>query len=568
MFPIEDGDVERLPVIEVTYSKPWIPSRDRQVYNVTTTPSVPVGSSPSDRVDAPSVPVGSAPSAQVDAPSTQVDAPSVPVGSDPSAQVDSPFVPVDYDPPTQVDAVPPAQVDSTPAVPVNSATSAQVNAVLPVQVDDIPPVHVDNVPPVQLDAVLPVQVDTIPPVQVDSALSAPVDDVPPVQVNAVPPVQVNAVPPVPVDDIPTVHIDSALSVQADTVPSVQVDPVPSVQVPPVQVHSVTYQVDSVPPQVESVLSQVESVQLVQVASAPVTPAQADPVSTPEPVDSVPVKPPAAAKLTQQQGSNPVPSNDIDCSGDLDTSDDGSVGTIPLLLPGIQHRECDDSSSDMSLNNSNYSNWETINDGPTTVAYSNNLVTDSSACSFDRESKIAIKIGYSQSKLPTRTRIPSTEDGTLVPRKIWRTFRKHIPLSLTSTLGLDSTCETTSIQLISIPAEIVFPLCIQPPSTSASDVLIIDKDPPLSIDHSADVVLTVDDILGSKPYEELVGRHVKRTPTEEINKDIADLKEAYATNPVLDPEQFDIDLWNIWFSSHVELDETEQTMPPLLMSQND
>lgn len=223
---------------------------------------------------------------------------------------------------------------------------------------------------------------------------------------------------------------------------------------------------------------------------------------------------------------------------------------------------------MSLYNSNYSNWETLSDGPTTGAYSNNLVTDSSACSFEREFKIAVEEAYSQSKPPTRTRVPSTEDGTSVPRKIWRTFRKSMPLSLTSTLGLNSTCETTPIQPTSIPAEIVLPSCIQSPSTSASDVLIFDEAPSFSVDHSADVVLTVDDILGSKPYEELVGRHMKRTPTEEINKDIAALEEAYASDPVLDPERFDVDLRNICFSSHVELDETEQTMPPLLLSRND
>ena len=250
------------------------------------------------------------------------------------------------------------------------------------------------------------------------------------------------------------------------------------------------------------------------------------------------------------------STDIDCSGDFDTSVDGSVGTIPLSLPGLRHRECDDSSSDTSLYDSNYSNWVTLSDGLTTGAYSNNFVTDSSACSFDRQFKIAIDTAYSQSKPPTRTHIPSTEDGTSVPRKIWRTFRKSIPLLLTSTLGLDSTCETTPIQPTSIPAEIVLPSCIQPPSTSASDVLIIDKNSSLSIDHSADVVLTVDDILSSKPYEELVGRHVKRTPTEEINKDVAALDEAYATNLVLNPERFDVEMWNIFFSSHVELDETE------------
>ena len=40
---------------------------------------------------------------------------------------------------------------------------------------------------------------------------------------------------------------------------------------------------------------------------------------------------------------------------------------------------------MSLYNSNCSDWETLSDGPTTGAYSYNLVTDVPAYSFDQKS---------------------------------------------------------------------------------------------------------------------------------------------------------------------------------------
>lgn len=223
---------------------------------------------------------------------------------------------------------------------------------------------------------------------------------------------------------------------------------------------------------------------------------------------------------------------------------------------------------MSLYDSNYPDWETLSDGPTTGNYSNNLATDVSTYSFDQKLQRVANHANSQAVPETTKRLPSISDGIKVPSKIWNTVRLTFPMSLTSTLGMESTRETTPIQQTSIPSEVNLPSCIEPPSISGHDIIINDNDPFLPKDFSRNSVISLDDIPGSTPYNELVGRYMQRTPTELINTDVANIEQNFANDSLINPERFDIDLRNISFSSHVELNETEQTMPSLLLTRND
>ena len=223
---------------------------------------------------------------------------------------------------------------------------------------------------------------------------------------------------------------------------------------------------------------------------------------------------------------------------------------------------------MGLYNGTYSDCETLSDGFTTGAYSKNLATDASAYSFDQELRQVADNAHSQAIPTPTTRLPSITDGIKVPRRIWNTVRRRLPTSLTSTLGMASMRETTPIQPTLIPAEINLPHCIEPPSTPHHDIIINDNDPFLATDFSTDYVISLDDILGSTPYIDLVGRHMQRTPTELINNGIANNEENFANDPLINPERFGVDIRNISFSFHVELNETEQTMPSLLLKSND
>ena len=325
MYQIKDGDMDNLPVIEVTSSTPWIPSRHRQIYNATTMPSV-VGFAPPATVDAPVAEAGSAPSvsvvdppATVDAPIAEVSfAPSVPV-EDPSATVNAPDARVDFapsvldeDPSAMVDA-PDARVDCDPSVPVEDP-SVTVDAP-DARVDCDPSVPAED-PSATVDApVAEVGCDSFVPVEAPSAtVDAPVTQVgcdPSVPVEApsatvdAPVAKVGCDPSVPVEDT-SATVDAPVA-QVGRDPFVPVgDPSATVDDPFVQVGSTP----SVP--VDAPSATVDA-SFVQVGSTP----------------SVPVEAPSATVETPFVQVGPTPSDLVEAPVQVDSVPTVQVDSVPV-----------------------------------------------------------------------------------------------------------------------------------------------------------------------------------------------------------------------------------------------
>ena len=190
------------------------------------------------------------------------------------------------------------------------------------------------------------------------------------------------------------------------------------------------------------------------------------------------------------------------------------------------------------------------------ASSNNLATDTSVYSFDQNIKPAVDNAYSELVPLTRTRLPSVNEGTPALRKIWNAIWHSILMSVISTFGLNSTRDTTLIQPTPILPEISPPRCIQPSATSTSSIIIIDNDLFLSYNHSDDNILTLDDAF---IFNTLWWSY--RT-LHEADPDWIDQQgrcwyqgslHFWSCSP---SKWFDVELQNICFSSHVDLDETE------------